>query len=355
MPLYIPENQEYKREIERIIEDAINFLVQADEIKKELFSKELSKEFLEGAPKIIIKALEGEYHEKESENFFEAYILQYTRRTYLDFRLLLNEEAKLKLKDGEHAFIENYEEDLIKKVRDGHSFLENELKLYKLLLLTYYYSEYEIRFQVRSKAKVNVIPKVNNKMSSIFLMVLLSIPFIWIVWHQQNFGLIIDTSKDILKIVISSTLGMLGLVITSATFMANFYKGLGGKRLEILTNFDALQEEAVKAKSAEEIQQLNHEYYKSNINNMLESSEAVMISGFLKNLSLFLLLFVCLALLALMITYIPNNFVWWLFTIFFISLDFIFFKILFTVLSIVRFIDNSLKANYSHNEINFKE
>ena len=43
-----------------------------------------------------------------------------------------------------------------------------------------------------------------------------------------------------------------------------------------------------------------------------------------------------------MLTYIPNNFVWWLFTIFFISLDFIFLKILFTVLSIVRFIDKSM-------------
>ena len=33
-PLYIPVNQEYKLEIERITEDAINLLVQADEIKK---------------------------------------------------------------------------------------------------------------------------------------------------------------------------------------------------------------------------------------------------------------------------------------------------------------------------------
>ena len=119
-------------------------------LKNELFSiQKLSPNFLEHAPKNIIEVLKRPYYENATENFFEAYILHYIKQDYLDFSVSYNKEAKLKLKDGEQAFIEYHEEDLIKKVRDGYSFLENELELSKRLLLTYYYLEYEIRLPVK--------------------------------------------------------------------------------------------------------------------------------------------------------------------------------------------------------------
>ena len=128
--------------------------------------------------------------------------------------------------------------------------------------------------QLSSKAIDNVIPKINNKISFIFFMILLSTPFIWIVWHQQDYGLILETSQDILKIMITSTLGMLGLVITSATFMANYYKDVGEKRLKILIDWNSLQEELLKQKALKKLSNLTINIIIPMINNMLESYEA---------------------------------------------------------------------------------
>ncbi|WKG30176.1 hypothetical protein [Priestia aryabhattai] len=172
--------------------------------------------------------------------------------------------------------------------------------------------------------------------------ILLSFPFIYMLWEHKD-STVIDLSNSVIKLVAPGTLGLLGLVVTSATFIANFYKDklqryeLPEKRKKLLRT--------IRTKRPEQISQLTDDFISENEMVILDSLNAQNISKNLHKLSLYLILFITSSILFYMITFVPFNLNIILLFIFLLLLILLFANILFTILFVIRIITRHLLFN----------
>lgn len=185
---------------------------------------------------------------------------------------------------------------------------------------------------------------LNFKLCITLCTLALLIPFILILWKTDH-STVIELSSNILKLVAPGTLGMLGLVVTSATFIANFYKDKL-QRFEFSEKRNKLIK-TIKTKKPEDIFILTDYFVYKNDRIILDSLNARNISKNLHKLSLYLILFVISSLLFYMVTFTPSSFNLNM-TLYFLFLTFsilLFVNILFTVLFIIRIITMKLLFN----------
>ncbi|MHC5529520.1 hypothetical protein [Priestia megaterium] len=188
----------------------------------------------------------------------------------------------------------------------------------------------------------NLVILVHFRLYIALCTILLSSPFIYMLWERKD-STVIDLSNSIIKLVAPGTLGLLGLVVTSATFIANFYKDklqryeLPEKRNKLLRT--------IRTKNPEQIFQLTDDFITENEMVILDSLNAQNISKNLHKLSLYLILFITSSILFYMITFVPFNLNIVLLCIFLMLLILLFINILFTILFIIRIITRHLLFN----------
>jgi len=199
------------------------------------------------------------------------------------------------------------------------------------------------KIMINKEKSPNLQISLSFRFCIILCTLLLLIPFI-LMFLKNSHASIIDLSENILRLVIPGTLGLLGLVITSTTFMANFYKD----NLKIYTlpqKRNKRSEDIIKATTPEEIYSLTDNFLRENAVTAFDALVAQHISKNLYKLSLFLLSFVIISLISYMLTFINFNFNTVLFFALLLSLSLLFTNILFTVLFIIKILTNRLLFN----------
>lgn len=157
-----------------------------------------------------------------------------------------------------------------------------------------------------SESKLNSTYIIKRLVVTIAILLLVMMPFKYIFNIDQN--ILIEASQNILRIIIPSSIGLLGLVITSTTFLANFFKDTM-KEMKFLSIFDTGRKEVAELINYDYriIADSARRFYNKNITEFNDYKDVSNISRELKRLAHSLIYLILLSLTSLIATFIPTE------------------------------------------------
>ncbi|MGE1112155.1 hypothetical protein ACQJ0K_10365 [Priestia megaterium] len=299
--------------------------------------------------KLKLKLNDSDEEKKELEDFnkkLKANLAALDSQLLKDLKMGLNQLEEFVHTLKIHLDAKRFEDNEIYKRADASDLKWVEFKIMNLRWLpikAYDICSKHFKFMINKRNSPNLQISLSFKFCIALCTLLLLIPII-LIFLKNGHESTTNLSGNILRLIIPGTLGLLGLVITSTTFMANFYKD-NLKIYKLPQKRKKQIEDIVKATSPEEIYKLTDNFLRENAETAFDALVAQNISKNLYKLVLFLLLFVIISLISYMLIFIDFNFNTALFFALLLSLSLLFTNILFTILFIIKILTNQLLFN----------